>query len=131
MTSSTEYLTIVTCASQLATALHSDRDIPHHLHAKGFITKDIYDDVINPRCMLSASDKACELVSGIRRAVERSPTNYNKLVSFLRENGDRYNDIVKILEEEYLKSVLSSLTSCDSQTSSIPQQPETPSGVYY
>ena len=131
MTSSEEYLTMVTCASQLATALHSDRNIPHHLHAKGFITKDIYDDVINPRCMLSESGKACELVSGIRRTVERSPTQYHKLVSYLRENGDRYNDIVKILDEEYSKSVSSSMTSCDSPASSIPQQPETTSGVYY
>ena len=111
--------------------IHSDKDIPHHLHAKGFITKDIYDDVINPRCMLSASDRACELVSGIRRTVERSPTQYNKLVSFLREKGDRYNDIVKILDEEYSTSELSSMTSCDSQASSIPQQPEQTTGEYH
>ena len=130
MSSTKEYLTIVACATKLATALHSDKDIPHHLHAKGFITKDIYDDVINPRCMLSASDRACELVSGIRRTVERSPTQYHKLVTYLRENGDRYNDIVKMLEEEYLTSELSSMASCDSQASSIPQQPEPTTGVY-
>ncbi len=32
--SSREYKTIARCSSQFATALHSDRDIPHHLHAE-------------------------------------------------------------------------------------------------
>ena len=74
--SSREYKTIVRCASQFATALHSDRDIPHHLHADGFLTslREIYDDVISPR---SESGKACELVSGIRRRVEQSPTDFS------------------------------------------------------
>ena len=131
MTSSKEYITIVTCATKLATALHSDRDIPHHLHAEGFITIDIYDDVINPRCMLSTSDKACELVSGIRRTVEKSPTQYHQLVTYLRENRDKYGDIAKILDEQYSKkSELSSKASCDSQASSIPQQPKPTAGMY-
>ncbi len=53
--SSREYKTIVRCASQFTTALHSDRDIPHHLHADGFLTREIYDDVISPRCICSLS----------------------------------------------------------------------------
>ncbi len=77
--SSEEYLTLVKCASQFSTALHSDRDIPHYLHANKFLTKDMYDDVMDPKSRLSASEKACELVNGIRRRVDHSPTDFHKL----------------------------------------------------
>ncbi len=115
--SSREYKTIVRCCIQFATTLHSDRDIPHYLHAEGFLTKDIYDDVINPRCMLSESDKACELVSGIRRRVEQFPTNFHKLLSYLRKQDGKYDDILKLLEETYSATELPSEASCDSQSS--------------
>ena len=100
--SSKEY---VNCASQLATALHSDKDIPHHLRANGFLTEEIYDDVINPRSMHSASDKADELVSGIRRRVKQSPTNFHKLVDSLRNKEGKYKDILEILEKNILRIV--------------------------
>ncbi len=115
--SSREYKTLVRCASQFASALHSDRDIPHYLHANDFLTEDIYDDVISPRCMLTPSDKACELVSGIRRRVKQSPTDFHKLIGYLRENGSRYRDILKLLEETYSAIELPSEASCDSEAS--------------
>ncbi len=102
MSHSKEYLSIVKCASQLACALHSNRDIPHYLHAELFLTKDIYDDVINPKSRLSDSDKAIELVNGIRRRVEQSPTDFHKFMDHLRKQGSRYGDIVKLLDERYL-----------------------------
>ncbi len=37
------------------------------IHANKFLTKEIYDDVISPRYILSESGKACEHVSGIGR----------------------------------------------------------------
>ena len=70
--------------------LPCNRDIPHYLHANEFLTLENYDDVINPRCMLSESRKASVLVSGIRRRVEQSPTDFHKLVGYLKEEGDKY-----------------------------------------
>ncbi len=102
MSQSKEYLSIVKCASQLASALHSDKDIPHYLHAEVFLTKEIYDDVINPKSRLSDSEKAIELVSGIRRRVEQSPTDFHKFMDHLRNEESRYGDIVKLLDERYL-----------------------------
>ncbi len=122
---SKEYLTIVKCASQLATALHSDRDIAHHLRANGFLPGKIYDDVMDPRSMCSASDKADELVNGIRRGVEQSPTYFHKLVDSLRNKEGKYKDILEIIEKTY--SELS--TSCD-QASALSPQPELKIGEY-
>ncbi len=115
--SSREYKTIVRCASQFATALHSNGDIPHHLHVDGFLTKEIYDNVIDPKSRLSASEKACEVVSGIRRRVDQSPTDFHKLIGYLRENESRYRDILKLLEETYSAIELPSEASCDSEAS--------------
>ncbi len=116
--SSREYKTIVRCSSQFATALHSDRNIPHHLHAEGFLTKEIYDDIINPRCILSESDKACELVSGIRRRMEQSPTDFHKLMDYLKSQEEgKYREIVRLLEETYSATELPSKASCDSEAS--------------
>ncbi len=115
--SSREYLTIVTCASPFATALYSDWDIPHYLHANKFLTREMYDDVISPRCMLSESGKACELVSGIRRRVEQFPTDFHKLLSYLRKQDGKYDDILKLLEETYSATELPSEASCDSEAS--------------
>ena len=120
--SSREDQALVICASQFATALHSDGDIPHYLQANEFLTKETYDEVISPKSTLFEYDKACVLVSGIRRRVEQSPTDFHKLVGYLKEKGDRYRTIVKLLEETYSALELPSEASCDSQAS--PPQPE-------
>ncbi len=104
----------------LATALHSDGNIPHRWIPES-VTKEIYDNVIDPRSRLSASEKACDIISGIRRRVDQSPTDFHKLKGYLRENKTRNQHILKLLEETYSATELS---SCDSQASAFPPRPQ-------
>ncbi len=97
---SKEYITLVNCTAKLVIALRSDTAILHFLD-KGFIKPNIYEDVSNPKSMLSASEKAGLLVSGIKDKVELNPKNYHKFVDHLRRDRRMYRDIVEILDDEY------------------------------
>ena len=101
MTDSKEYSTVVKCKRKLEIALESDRDIAQFLLQQGFITKERYDEVTNPKSNLTDTDKASMLVTAIRNRVELNPHNYHKLVDHLRQNIMRYGDIIKILDQEY------------------------------
>ena len=98
-----EYTTLVNCTDELETALHSDKAILNFLNREGFIKPNIYEDVNNPKSLLSASDKAGLLVTGIKNKVKLNPKNYHKLMRYFRGDSGMYGDIADILEEEYLK----------------------------
>ncbi len=66
---SKEYITLVNCTAKLVIALRSDTAILHFLDKEGFIKPNIYEDVSNPKSMLSASEKAGLLVTGIKDKV--------------------------------------------------------------
>ncbi len=74
--SSLEHSTILNCASKLAIALRSDNDIAHYLVREWFISEEVYDEVIAPKSMLSAADKAGMLVTGIRNKVRTNSQYY-------------------------------------------------------
>ncbi len=98
---SREYRTVVSCTTQLETALfRSDRAIVHFLHQKGFITQEVHDEVLNPR-LLNEHQKAGELVTGIRNKVKLSAQDYHTLLNHLHQSGKHYEGIVGILEREY------------------------------
>ena len=98
---SKEYITIVNCTAKLVIALRSDASILHYLDREGFIKPNIYEDVNNPKSLLSASEKAGLLVTGIKDKVELNPKKYHKFVDHLRQNMRMYDDIVEILDNEY------------------------------
>ena len=98
---SKEYITIVNCTAKLVIALRSDASILHYLDREGFIKPNIYEDVNNPKSLLSASEKSGLLVTGIRDKVELNPKNYHKFVDHLRQNRRLYRDIMEILDDEY------------------------------
>ncbi len=93
-----EYITLVNCTAKLVIALRSDTAILHYLDKEGFIKPNIYEDVNNPKSMLSASEKAGLLVTGIK---DINPKNYHKFVDHLRQNRRMYRDIMEILDDEY------------------------------
>ena len=101
MEESKEYSTIVKCRRKLEIALESDRDIAQFLFQQGFITQERYDEIINPKSILTDADKASMLVTAIRNRVELNPRNYHKVVNHLRQNTIRYGDIVEILDQQY------------------------------
>ena len=102
MSDSEEYRTVVKCTKQLEIALQSDRDIAHFLHQEGFVTEEVYDDVLNPRSTLTDHQKAGKLVTAIRNKVELSAQDYHTFVNHLRNNKIN-KTIVMILDEEYNK----------------------------
>ncbi len=99
-----QHTTILKCASQLETALRSDRDITHYLVRERFISEEVYDDVLDPRLMLSATDKAGMLVTGIRQKVKTNSQYYSKLMRYFYGNRDKYVDIIQTLEDSYSAS---------------------------
>ena len=98
-----EYRTIIHCTEELETALLSDRAILHFLEGEGFIEPNVYDDVTNPKSLLSASEKAGLLVTGIKDKVKLNPKNYHQLMRYFYQNRRMYGDIADILDKEYLK----------------------------
>ena len=99
-----EYSAVLKCASQLETALRSDRDITHYLFKEGFISEGVYEDVLDPRSTLSAADKAGLLVTGIRQKVKINSQYYSKLMRYFSENKDKYVDIIQTLKDSYSAS---------------------------
>ncbi len=122
-----EYITIVKCTDKLENALQYDRDIAHFLFENGFICKDVYEDVLNPKSMLSVGDKAGLLVSGIRKKVELNPQNYMKLIKHLRRD-EKYSDILFIMESVYSDTQQSA--SSYAEPTSISIEKKGPSGVF-
>ncbi len=98
-----EYKTILQCTEELEIALESDKAILNFLDREGFIKPSIYEDVNNPKSMLSASEKAGLLVTGIKNKVKLNPKNYHKLMRHFHHDRRLYGDIADILDEEYRK----------------------------
>ena len=101
MAESKEYSTIINCDRKLTVAFKSDRDIAQFLLQQGFITREDYSEVNNPKSNLTSSEKASKLVTAITDRVELNPRNYHKVVNHLHQNITRYGDIIEILDQEY------------------------------
>ena len=101
MAESKEYSTIFKCKRKLEIAFKSDRDIADFLLQQHFITQERYDELEDPKSTLTVAEKASILVTAIRDRVELNPRNYHKLVNHLRQNIERYEDIIEILDQEY------------------------------
>ncbi len=61
----------------------------------------VYEDVNNPKSLLSASEKAGLLVTGIKNKVKLNPKNYHKLLEYFHKDQRMYGDIADILDKEY------------------------------
>ena len=126
---SPEHTTILNCASQLENALQSNiREVAHHLVKEGFISEEVYDDVIDPRSMLSAAAKAGMLVTGIRQKVKANSQHYEELMSYFRQYQDKYVDIIKILDDSYSASLV--LNSAP-PTATVSNEQHPPAGLIY
>ena len=101
-----EYRTIVQCTTQLEVALRScDGVIVHFLNQEGFITEEVHDEVLNPR-LLNDYQKATKLVTGVRNKVFLRAQSYHTFLNYLCRRGNHYGSIVKILDEEYNRQLL-------------------------
>ena len=103
---SVEFRTVKTCTVPLKKALKGlDRNIVDVLHQHGFITDDVYDQVLNHVTLLSAADKAHELVKNIENRVKQDRGSYFVLVRNLAHGGVLYQPIFNKLTEEYRKQL--------------------------
>ena len=102
MEDSVEFKTVKKCTVWLETALKGlDRNMVDFLYQNGFITDDVCDQVLNRVTLLSAADKAHELVKGIKNRVKQDKGSYFVLVGGLTQGGVLYQPILNILTEEY------------------------------
>ena len=99
-----ELETIKKCSAKLALALRDiGADFIYFLNNEGFITDDDVNSILNPVSVLTAAQKAQELVRLIKESVELSPESYGVLIAELKHRGRRCKAIVRLLGEEYTK----------------------------
>ena len=77
-----------------------DEGFIYFLNNEGFISNDNVNSIQNPVTILTAAQKAQELVKLIKDRVELCPESYGVLIAELRR---RCKSIVKLLGEEYAK----------------------------
>ena len=88
------------CTSELERAgLERDRDLIHFLNREDFMHDSEQEDILNPRSLLSKDQKAGEIVKWIRHRVQQDTSSYHKLIRQLSACEQRYQPIVKKLEE--------------------------------
>ncbi len=98
-----EYKTVLQCTEELEIALESDRAILNFLDREGFIRPSIYEDVSNPKSLLSASEEAGLLVTGIKHKVRLNPKNYHKLMRHFHQD----RRIMEILQISWKRNIAS------------------------
>lgn len=90
--------------TKLETALRSvESNLVHFLHREGFLPDSIPDEILKPKSLWTDDQKAGELVKWIKHRVKQHPPSYHKLVAELKECGEHYHPIQKLLEDEYSK----------------------------
>ena len=103
---SVEFRTVKTCTVPLKKALKGlDRNMVDILYHHGFITDDVYDQVLNHVTLLSAADKAHELIKSIGNRVKQDKGSYLMLVRSLTHGGILYQPIFNKFTEEYQKQL--------------------------
>ena len=103
MALSSEYLTLINCTRVLELALKDKRDIVHFLECKNFISREIHDDVLNPRSTLTSVEKVGRLVEKIKDKVQLDSKNYYVFMNELRSNIRIYGEIIEIMDSEFNK----------------------------
>lgn len=99
---SIELRTVQKCIPVLESALIGlERNFVHFLHAEGFLSDNVHDEILNPRSMLSESDKTGEVVRQIVRRVKLDPQCYHTLLYSFKSRGNIYRPIVNKMEFEF------------------------------
>ena len=99
--SSVEYRTLEACTLDLELALKDPvRDLVHALHRRGFITQDDYDNIVDPRSLLTGRQKAGCLVDAIKKKVCMKRERYLDFIDILKKQPSNYYDeIIEILQQ--------------------------------
>ena len=79
-----------------------ERKMVHFLERQGYIRKNLSDDVLNPRSLLTKADKAGKLVDAIVEAVGRDKSLFQTLVDKFEEET-YYRIMARKLREELVR----------------------------
>ncbi len=94
---SLEYNAIINCRQQLEIALKDDRDIVQFLRCKHFIDDEIQEFVLNS-VVISPLLKSGKLVKKIIDKVRLNSKHFYTLLQEFKNHGEKYSDIIEILE---------------------------------
>lgn len=101
--SSPEYKTVVRCTPQLIDALVEGlQRISENLFAVGLISPDVRDQVLDT--VHTRREKTSRLVASITDRVKCTPSDFDKFVSILKEQGAWTNHIVSQLIGTYTEN---------------------------
>lgn len=124
---SAEFKTVKKCALSLQKALKGlENKVNIFLNEKGFITDDVYSQVLNVKTVLSVTDKTLMLVEGIKDRVDQDKDSYHILVRGLTQGGVHYAPIVKKLHEEYQRQTSMQQQDCECVSRTSPSLPPLP-----
>jgi hypothetical protein len=105
MTNTREYLTVRDCSEMLEITVKRNREVCYFLHQEGYITKDQLEEYLDPKTLLTPTDKAGNLVTAIKDRVELDPRYYHKLVDYFKKGNQKvYGSIVRALRKKYRDS---------------------------
>ena len=89
---SREYRVIRKCINSVKKTLRDDADLRDFLFSNYFVSEEVYRNIPQEQ----------EFLNGIINKVAIAPENYHRLMNYFRQGGEKYKDIVDILEREYL-----------------------------
>lgn len=95
-----ELQTLVKYTRKLELVFQSDRAVLLHLLQEDVISQNFFDEVDDPKSMLSPAQKAAKIVTELKRLVSLDPEVYHLLLNYLKQHK-KYKAVVKNLNEEY------------------------------
>ena len=98
-----ELRTIRDCIGPLENAIKYDNDIIQYLNQERLISDEHYDDLTSTK-LYSPADKARYAVRLVRDKVKVNAKNYHKLMDYFHQDQDRYDSIIKTLNEVYKRN---------------------------
>ena len=98
---SKEYQTIIKSMIKLSQYFKKDlRSFALFFIQNDFISQSDYDEVLNPKSVLTNDQKAEKLLLGLRNEVEMESAKYHQFTNQLRKNP-KYGNIVELLDKTF------------------------------
>ena len=99
------YGTLVECSETIIAGLSKDpKALVISLRRTGFVSDDTVEEIVD--LPVTSTNHARKLYSTILNCVKHHPHKYTDFITILQENDVLYGDLLKTLEETYVKKGL-------------------------
>ena len=99
------YETLVECSEAIVAGLSKDsKALVISLHRTGFVSDDTVEEIVD--LPVTRTNNARKLYSVILNCVKHHPHKYTDFITVLQENDVLYGDLLKALEETYVRKGL-------------------------